>query len=491
MYQKKYAWTPQLGTQTQAITATWCEEIFFGGARGGGKTSYLLGDYAQGVNRWGKYWKGILFRKTYKELENVLEQSREIYPLMGGVYRTGNSIWEFPNGATLKLRSMEKDIDASKYQGHEYPWIGFDELPNWATSKPYDKLQACLRSTSNVDCKRIRSTGNPGGVGHSWVKNMFIDPDPDGFKPIDTTHYINLSTGVVVEEEPESMIGWEEHTTTRMFIPSKITDNLILRKKDPGYIARLALTGSKELVKAWIAGDWNAIEGAYFDDWKQDKHVIEDFEIPNHWYRLRSMDWGYGKPFSIHWWAISDGSSVMYKGERRTFPEGAMIGYREWYGMVENKPNVGLRLDSEDIAKGILKREAEEMHDMVLDPACWDASRGVSIAEQMADNGAYWTMADNKRIPGWQQVRYRMKKDLLFIMKQCKHLIRTIPIMQHKVSHFEDLDTDLEDHAVDDMRYACMSRPISIQCAEEEEPRAFPTGKEMLEQALKENRRGR
>lgn len=409
---------------------------------------------------------------------------------MGGIYKLGSRTWHFPNGATFKLRSMDREQDADKYQGSAYTWIGFDELPNWATDVAFNKLKACLRSTEEVPTKRIRATGNPGGVGHSWVKHRFIDPDPVGFKPINELKWVNTFTGEQ-SSEPQTGKNWFESVSTRMFIPSRLQDNQILMKNDPNYVSRLANTGSAELVKAWLAGDWDAIEGAYFDDWNQEKHVIDWFEIPSHWYKLRSMDWGFAKPFSVHWWAISDGSPVLYQDKKYVFPEGAMICYREWYGMVENKPNVGQRLDSEDIAKGILQRETEEIHDMVLDPACWDSSRGVSIAEQMADNGAYWTMADNKRIPGWQQVRYRLKKDLLFIMKQCKHLIRTIPIMQHKVSHFEDLDTDLEDHAVDDMRYACMSRPISIQCAGKEEPRAFEIGSEMLEQALKENRRGK
>lgn len=451
----------------------------------------MLGDYAQDIRTYGSAWKGILFRRTYPELEEVIFQSKQIFPSMGGIYKLGSRTWHFPNGATYKLRSMDREQDADKYQGSAYTHISFDELPNWATDVAFNKLKACLRSTEEVPTKRIRATGNPGGVGHSWVKHRFIDPDPQGFKAIDETKWVNLFTGEQSDEQQKGK-NWQQITSTRMFIPSRLQDNQILMLNDPNYVSRLANTGSSELVKAWLAGDWNAIEGAYFDDWSQEKHIIDWFEIPDYWYKFRAMDWGYAKPFSIHWYAVSDGSAVLYQGKKYIFPKGAMICYREWYGMVENKPNVGLRLDSEDIAKGILEREAEELNDMVLDPACWDSSRGVSIAEQMVDNDVYWTMADNKRIAGWQQVRYRMKKGLLFVMKSCTNLIRTIPIMQHDKTHYEDLDTNLEDHAVDDLRYACMSRPISIQCAEEEEPRAFEIGSEMLEQALKRaNRRGR
>jgi len=485
MYQKKSAWTPQLGTQTDAITATWCEEVFFGGARGGGKTSYLLGDYAQDIRTYGSAWKGILFRRTYPELEEVIFQSKQIFPSMGGIYKLGSRTWHFPNGATYKLRSMDREQDADKYQGSAYTHISFDELPNWATDIAFNKLKACLRSTEEVPTKRIRATGNPGGVGHSWVKHRFIDPNPAGFSPLDEIKWVNLFTGEQ-SEEPQTGKNWQQITSTRMFIPSRLQDNQILMKNDPNYVSRLANTGSAELVKAWLAGDWNAIEGAYFDDWNSEKHIIDWFEIPAHWYRLRSMDWGYSKPFSIHWWAISDGSTIMYNGQKYNFPNNAMICYREWYGVQDNKPNVGTRLKIHEIAEGILKREDEELNRAVLDPACWDASGGKSIQEQFRDGGIGYDgvrgfdRADNKRIPGWQQVRYRMKKNLLFIMKHCKHLIRTIPIMQHDASHFEDLDTDLEDHAVDDMRYACMSRPISIPRAIVKDPRVIPIGADFM-----------
>lgn len=484
----KHAWTPQLGTQTDAITATWCEELFFGGARGGGKTSYLLGDYAQGVNVWKEHWKGILFRKTLPELANVIEQSKRIYPLMGAVYMQTKKTWHFPNGAILKFRSMEREQDADKYQGHEYTWIGFDELPNWKDDKAYNKLKACLRSPAGVPVKRIRATGNPGGVGHMWVKHRFIDPAPQGYEPIDEIKWINFFTGEQSMEKVEGK-NWTSVVSTRMFIPSKIQDNQILLQNDPNYIARLAQTGSKELVKAWLGGDWNAIQGAYFDSWSEEHHVIDWFPIPQHWTRIRSMDWGYAKPFSVHWWAVSDGSPVIYNEQKVIFPKDAMICYKEWYGMENQKPNVGIRLNNDKIAKGICAREApEEIKDAVLDPACFTCDGGESIAEQFYDHGVgkdgirVFRHADNKRIPGWQQVRYRLQNNLLFIMKHCKHLIRTIPVMQHDATDYEDLDTDLEDHAVDDMRYACMSRPITTLRADVKPMRIKPIGADFLKE---------
>lgn len=479
-----YAWKPQKGTQLKAITASWCEEVFFGGARGGGKTSYLLGDFAQDVNIYKSAWKGVLFRKTYKELEEVIFQSKRIYPSMGAIYKLGERTWYFPNGATLKLRAMEREQDADKYQGHSYCWIGFDELPNWETDGPYNKLKACLRSTENVEYKRIRSTGNPGGRGHSWVKARFIDPEPDGFKAIDETKWINIVTGETSDVEITGG-SWIKTSSCRMYIPSRITDNRILLDSDPSYIARLAQTGSAELVKAWLAGDWNAIEGCFFDSWNPERHVIDDFEVPKHWYRIRSFDWGFAKPFSCHWWAVSDGCIFTANGEERCYPKDSLICYREYYGQVPKKPNVGIRMDNAQIAKEILKMEHEKIDSMIADPAIFTSQGGISIAEQMRDEGVVFWRADNKRIPGWQQVRYRLNNNLLFVFRCCKHLIRTIPIMKHDEYHFEDLDTKLEDHAVDDMRYACMSRPVSIPRAINQNPSGKLTAAEVLKSLRK------
>ena len=454
----RIAWKPQKGPQLSAITATWCEEIFFGGARGGGKSDFLLGDYAQDIDEYGENWKGILFRKSYKELEDLVARSKQIYPALGGIWKKADFIWEFPNGATLKLRHLEREEDAEKYQGHAYTWIGFDELPNWANENVYFKLKACLRNGAvPVPVKRMRSTGNPGGVGHIWVKDRFITPNPRGLQPIDEIFYVK---GAVLTREPFE--GATKLVTSRMFIPSKIQDNKILLNNDPFYMARLAQTGSDALVKAWLDGDWDAIEGAYFDKFDKNIHVVEPFEIPSQWYRIRAYDYGYSAPFSVGWYAVSEGKEI----NGYYYPTGALIKYREYYGTT-GKPNEGLRLENNQVADEILRLEKDEtIRDSVADPAIFAHNGGVSIAEQFQDCGVDFRRADNERIAGWQQIRYRFageKRPMLYFFKTCEHTIRQMAVIQHDKKRPEDLDTDMEDHALDETRYACMSRPLTIK----------------------------
>jgi Terminase large subunit, T4likevirus-type, N-terminal len=428
-------WKPQLGPQQTAIEADWCDELFFGGARGGGKSDYLLGDYLEDIDL-GAIWRGIIFRKTYNELEELQLRAKEIFPDFGGIYKSATSgqypftnCWYFPSGSTLKMRYLEHERDADGYQGHQYTWIGFDELTNHATPYGYNKLKACLRNSHGIH-GRIRSAGNPGGKGHIWVKARFIDISPP-YMPYD---------------DPETGL-------TRMFIPSRITDNKYL-KDNKQYISLLKSSGSAELVKAWLDGDWDVIAGAFFDCWERAKHVIKPFTIPSDWVKFRSFDWGSARPFSVGWWAIADGTN--------DYPRGAIIRYKEWYGASE--PNVGLKLSAEEVAVGISQRSvAERFSYSVADPSCWKVDGGPSIAERMQKIGVVFRRADNQRINGWDAMRQRFigqdEMPMIYCFDTCIDSIRTIPLMQHDENHPEDIDTEMEDHAADDWRYACMSRP--------------------------------
>lgn len=436
------AWSPQPGPQLEALQATWCDELFFGGARGGGKSDFLLGDFARDVPEYRQHWRGVLFRRTYPELEELIARSRTIFPqtFRGATYRERPANeWQFPGGASLKMRHLETDSDAAAYIGHQYAWIGFDELSQMPSMGAYNQLKACLRSAAKIPDKRIRSTGNPGGAGHQVVKQYFhIDKYPGGFTPVD-----DPDTGMC-----------------RMFIPSRVTDNTILLENDPGYIQRLKGVGSAALVKAWLDGDWDAVAGAYFDCWDSEQHIIRPFKIPEHWTRFGSFDWGSARPFSMGWWAVSDGT-LLPNGKQ--YPAGAMIRYREWYGA--GGSNEGLKLTAEAVADGIKLREGEEkIGYRVSDPACWKIDGGPSIAERMAKRDVLFRPADNSRIAGWDQMRGRMVGDdapMLYVFDTCIDFIRTIPALQHDIAKPEDLDTDGEDHAADEARYACMSRPYT------------------------------
>ena len=349
------------------------------------------------------------------------------------------------------MRHVESESDCDKYQGHQYTWIGWDELTNWPNLNSYKKLKACLRSALGVKFKRIRCSANPGGVGHHAVKAYFIDPAPKGMEILENTDE-------------------EGFTTTRMFIPSKVRDNKILLNNDPGYISRLREIGSPELVKAWLDGDWNVITGAYFPEFSLVHHVLEPFKLPPHWLRFRSMDWGSATPFCVLWNAVV--SEDYEYAPDHYLPAGAIVTYREMYGW-NGTPNVGLRWPATRIAREIVRAETgDSVTYGVIDPSAYSNMSGPSHAERMKDEGVFFRKADNNRVGGWDMVRdrlcgiegdpdvnYGVGRPMWYVFKTCAHIIRTLPALQHSLTKPEDCDTDGEDHAPDTLRYGFMSRP--------------------------------
>ena len=439
------AWSPQPGPQSDALSATWCTEIFYGGSRGGGKSDLLLGDYLQDVNTYGANWRGIIFRKTYDELEELQTRAEEIFPSTGADYAAVKRTWSWPNGAYLKMRYMEHERDYTRYHGHQYTWIGWDELTSWPNPGAYFKLISCLRSAKEfIPTKRLRSSGNPGGVGHSWVKMRFVDPVPKGYQPV-----------------LDPKLKWE-----RMYIPARVYDNKILLKHDPQYVDRLQGTGTPELVRCWLEGDWDAIVGAYFSQYRHDLHVLPRFTIPRNWGRFRALDWGYASPFSVGWYAVSNGEQP-HDLPRNFIPPGAIVRYREYYG--SSDPNVGLKLSPAVVAATVKQMsQGESYADSVADPSCFASQGGPSIGETFYESGVTFRPADNKRESGWQQVVKRLRGvehvpgsfiPMLYFTEDCHHMLRTLPAAQHDEKNPNDVDTDGEDHAVDELRYACMSRP--------------------------------
>jgi hypothetical protein len=241
-------------------------------------------------------------------------------------------------------------------------------------------------------------------------------------------------------------------------------------------VRRLKASGSPELVRAWLEGDWSVVTGAFFPEFSLSQHVVAPFEIPAHWVRFRSMDWGSAKPFAVHWWAVSDGEIAEY-------PRGAIICFREWYGMQPNRPNVGLKLTAEAVADGIAERTVEKIDMGVLDPAAFAQDGGPSIAERMGKRGVHFHPADNSRVGklgamgGWDALRARLvgedERPMIYFFSTCRDVIRTLPAAQHDDKRPEDLDTDAEDHALDSVRYACLARPWVRELPKKVEPK-FP-----------------
>jgi len=475
---RKVVWAPQKGPQA-AFRSCPIPEIFYGGARGGGKTDGALGKLAVKAEHYGASFNALFCRLELPMLDDAIERSHQIYGPIGAEYHEQKKTWRFPGGGRLRFRPLERVKDADKYQGQNISDAVVEEAGLYPSPKPIDRLNGVLRSADGVPTQLIL-TGNPGGPGQLWIRGRYIDPAPAGMKVLRHT----LPNG-------------KEHR--RIYIPSKVQNNLKLLSNDPDYINRLYLVGSAELVRAWLEGDWGAIEGAYFDCWSN-KLVLRPFRPPDDWMKLISFDWGSAKPFSVGWWAVPTDDFVTQEGV--TIPRGAMVRYREWYGNKKNEPDVGLKLTAEEIGAGIASRckGDKTIKYVVADPAAFAQDGGPSFVERMSltmrDKGVplFWRRADNKRvgrdghIGGWDQMRARMKQGMMFVMSSCSDFIRTVPVLQHDEARPEDLDTKSEDHAADEARYAFMSRPIPLG---KPKPPIPITAQPTLNELIKSSSRGR
>ena len=453
-------WRAQPGPQAAFIAAPMFE-VVYGGARGGGKTDGALGDFANHAQLYGAGAKGLFVRRTRVALEPTIARAREIYLPLGARWHEQKSRFTWPNGACVYFRHLDRDSDADAFQGHDYTRVYVEELTQFASPRPIDKLKATLRSSKGV-LTGFRATCNPGGPGHTWVKARYIDGGP-----------------WMREHAAAIGLGDDPNHLSRAFIGAKLSDNPRLMKADPLYVAKLQQSGSAALVKAWLEGDWSVVEGAYFDGWSMARNVVAPFEIPEHWTRFRSFDWGSARPFSVGWWAVVSEPRIC---EDVTLPRGALLRYREWYGST-GAPNEGLKLTAEQVAAGILERtRGEAMTFSVADPSIFSQNGGPSIGERMRRAGVAFRLADNARVAGsgavggWDQMRARIKGDeegpMLAVFSTCRDFIRTVPILQHDRDRPEDLDTQAEDHVADEVRYACMSRPLTGE--RPDEPRNPP-----------------
>jgi len=444
-------WKPQEGPQTALIQCP-VFEVFYGGARGGGKTESSIGDWLQHASTYGENAIGIFVRRKFKQLAEVIARTKLIFPKLGAKYNEQKAEWLMPGGARLKFVYLERDSDAEEYQGHNYTRVYVEEVTNFPSSAPIDKLRATLRSGAGVPVG-MRLTGNPGGPGHNWVKKRYIDPEPRGYK--------------LIREECEVEVDGVKQVVflERVFIPSKLGDNVLLLRNDPTYVLRLRQSGSEALVKAWLEGNWDIVDGAYFTELDEQLHSRPGDIIrwaPPSTIRFRSFDWGSAKPFSVGWWAIADGTWP----KDNPLPSGSIFRYREWYGA--SGVNKGLGATADYVSREILAREeGERIRYAVADPAIFIRNGGPSIAESMSR--CRWRRADNKRLPGWEAMRQRIVGEggvpMMYIAEDCEDFWRTVPTLQHDDKNVEDLDTDGEDHIADEVRYACMSRPWAPKIA--------------------------
>ena len=448
-------------------------EVLYGGAAGGGKSDSLLVEALRQVDI--PHYRGIIFRKTYPQLSELIDRSQTLYSLAfpKARYNDGKHFWKFPSGAKIYFGAMQHSKDKTNYQGKRYDFIGFDELTHF-TWEEYSYMFSRNRPSKNPKSNRkticyIRATTNPGGIGHGWVKQRFIDA---------------AEPGKTIVEEMEIVLpdgGKKTVRRDRVFIPATIFDNQALLNENPDYLGSLALLPEKER-NALLYGDWDTFEGQYFTEFRTEPdaamckkagitveqakaqnrftHVIDPLDLESGsrrgWTIMRGYDFGYNKPFSVGWYAV-DYDGVLYR-------------IMELYGCTDI-PNTGIKWTPEQQFQEIRRIEAEHPWLRgkniigVADPAIWDKSRGISIADTAAKYGVYFSPGDHERIPGWMQCHYRLQFDergypRFYVFRNCKHFIRTIPLMMYDQHKPEDLDSDLEDHIADEWRYINMSRPI-------------------------------
>lgn len=440
------------------------KHIGYGGARGGGKSWFVRAK----AKMLGFGYAGIrigIVRRTYPELEanHIRVLVPEITNEELGKYNDKKRRITLINGSVIEFRYFQNEKDLNKAQGNEWDILFIDEATQW-TERELKMLQACVRGVNDFP-KHIYYTCNPGGIGHAYIKRIFIEK--------------KYKAG----ENPDDY----------EFIQAKVSDNADLMAADPDYVALLESLPPK-LRQAWLDGDWNTMSGVFFEDFVDDPehyidrkwtHVIEPFDIPWSWTIYRSYDFGYSKPFSLGYWAISP------DGER-----GAGRAYRflEWYGWngVENE---GMKWTPDQQFAYI--RKLEDTHPAlkgrkilgVADPAIWEASSGTSVADTAMKHRIYFSPGDHARIPGWMQCHYRFQFDengipMVYIFKNCEHFIRTIPLQQYDDTKVEDLNSELEDHVADEFRYFCMTHPITPKT----KPQPIPQGEDPLNQRVPKKR---
>jgi len=433
--QQKVIFKPNRGPQTEFLAAPE-REVFYGGARGGGKSYAMLIDPLRYCHK--ENHRALLLRRTMPELRDLINHSQRLYSraFPGAKWREQEKEWRFPSGAKIEFGYAENMTDALRYQGQSYTWIGIDELPQYPSPDIYNFLRSSLRSVDPDIPVYMRATGNPGNVGSQWVKEMFVDP-------------IDPNTAFNVEITTPKGIKY----ITRRFIPAKLQDNPYLMQTDDYYAMLSSLPEVQR--KQFLDGNWDAFSNAAFPEFDREIHVVEPFEVPKGWQRFRAADWGYSSPACVLWFAIDYDNNLWL--------------YRELYTQ---------KITADVFARKVLELErGEYIRYGVLDASTW-AKRGdigPSIAETMIQAGCRWRPSDRtpkSRISGKLEIHKRLKivdekkkEPGLRIFATCRNLLRTFPTLPLDDNNPEDINTHVEDHAYDALRYGCMSRPMHTSYA--------------------------
>ena len=444
--ERDVAFRPNPGPQTDFLAANE-REVFYGGARGGGKTYSLLIAPLRFVDKPTS--RALLIRRSMPELRDVIFQTQQLYPkaVPGAKFKTQENTWHFPSGARIEFGYCENLTDVLRYQGQSYSWIGVDELPQYESPDVWHFLRSSLRSADPSIPLHFRATGNPGNRGSRWVKELFIDPAEPNTRFTQKVEYEldgrTLSTEI-----------------TRKFIPASVWDNPYLTQ-DSSYIAMLASLPEVKR-KQFLYGDWDVVEDGAFSEFNRSTHVVQPFEVPNGWTRIRAADFGFSSPSAILWGAVDYDDNLWI--------------YRELYVSKVTADQLGRMIREVESGDG-------KIYDAVLDSSCWArrGDRGPSIAEMLNAEGCRFRPSDRSpgsRISGKIEVHKRLMVDedteepRLRIFENCPNLIRQLSSLPLDKNNPEDVDTKAEDHAYDALRYMVSSRPTNIRTAFENTPKS-------------------
>ena len=402
-------------------------EVLFGGAAGGGKSYGQLIDALLYALRYPGS-KQLILRRTYPDLErSLILEHLKFYPRKLYRYSGTSHRGSFVNGSVLEFGYCDAEKDVYRYQGAEYDVIRFDELTHF-TESMYIYLISRVRGANDYP-KAVKSSTNPGGVGHAWVKARFIDIGAP-----DTVH--TFAAG------------------TRLFLPSKIRDNKFLMDRDPGYLQRLENLDETNR-RALRDGDWDIFEGQYFTEFSREAHVCRPFEVPEHWRRYVSLDYGMDM-LAAYWFAV-DG-------------EGRAVVYREIYEGRDNGRGADGQghIISAAAARLLQANGGEKVTAWLAPPDLWNRRQetGRSAADLFAEHGVPLARTGNDRVSGWLAVREWLalrpdetggQSPRLRIFDTCRNLIRTLPALQHDPLKPEDAAGEPHEltHAPDALRGFC------------------------------------
>jgi len=415
----KVIFKPNEGPQTDFLAAPETD-VLYGGAAGGGKSYAMLVDPLRYAHRAAH--RALILRRSMPELRELIDKSRELYPraFPGCKFREVEKVWTFPSGCKIEFGFLERDADVYRYQGQAYSWIGFDEITHLSTEFSWNYLSSRLRTTDPEITPYMRCTANPGGVGATWVKKRYVDPN----------------------EPNETFTG--DDGLTRRFIPARLEDNPYLAK-DGRYEQMLNALPDVQR-KQLLEGNWDVTEGAAFTEFDLDAHVITPFEIPIGWERVKGIDYGYASESACVWGAVDPS-------------DGTLIIYRELY-----KKN----LTGVDLAQMITNMELADPYAVagVLDTAAWNrtGTTGPTVGETLQRAGHKLRRADKNRIQGKIQIHEYLRlqpsgRPKIQIFNTCPNLIRELQSLPLDKNNSEDVDTHAPDHAYDALRYLIMSRP--------------------------------